>query len=66
MHYVITKGVILMITESESKMAPKKGSSHPQKRVAPTEATDLGSTHGEIEYGDTQSEKDREIERLRV
>ena len=66
MHYVITKVVILMITESESEMAPKKGPSRPQKRAAPADAIDLGSMHGETEYGDTQSEKDREIERLRL
>ena len=44
-------------------MAPKRGSGHPRKRAAPA---DLGSTHGEAEYEDTQSEKDREIERLRL
>ena len=47
-------------------MAPKRGSSHPQKEATPIAVADLGSVHGEAKYKDTQSEKDREIKRLRL
>ena len=45
-------------------MTPKEGPHHPQKRVAPTEATNSGSAGGKEEQRNTQSEKDREIESL--
>ena len=47
-------------------MAPKEGPCRPQKRVAPIEAIDLGSVGGKKEQRDARSEKDREIERLRL
>ena len=47
-------------------MAPKRRSGCPPKRAAPDAIVDIGSTHGEAEQDVTQSEKDREIERLRL
>ena len=45
-------------------MAPKRGPGHPPKRAAPEAIADIGSAHGDIVRDLTQSEKDKEIERL--
>ena len=47
-------------------METKRRLGGPRKEATPATVVDLGSTHGEAEYEDTQSKKDREIERLRL
>ena len=47
-------------------MAPKRGRGHPSKRAAPETAADIGPAHGDIVPDVTQSDKDKEIERLRI
>ena len=46
-------------------MEPKRGSGRPPKRVALETVADIGSTHDEAAQDLTQSEKDKEIKRLR-
>ena len=47
-------------------MAPKRGWGHPPKRAALETATDIDSAHGVTAHDLIQSDKDREIERLRL
>ena len=47
-------------------MAPKRGRSRPLERAAPEAATDVGPAHGGIVPDVAQTDKDREIERLRA
>ena len=47
-------------------MTPKRGRGHPPKRAAPEAVADVSLTHGDRVSDVTQSDKDREIERLRA
>ena len=47
-------------------MAPKRGRSHPLERATPEAATDVGPAHGGTIPDVAQTDKDREIERLRA
>ena len=47
-------------------MAPKRGSGHLPKRAAQKATSDIGSAHDVIVQDLTRSNKDREIERLRL
>ena len=47
-------------------MAPIRGRSYPLKRAAPEVATDVGPAHGGTISDIAQSDKDREIETLKV
>ena len=47
-------------------MAPKRGRSSPLERAAPEAATDVGPAHDDTVSDIAQTDKDREIERLRA
>ena len=47
-------------------MVPKRGRGRPSKRAALEAAADIGPAHGDTVPDVTQSNKDREIERLRT
>ena len=55
---MVTNVCLLIIAEIRFGMAPK--------RAAPEAVAYIGSAYGEAEQDATQSEKDREIERLKL